>query len=499
MFDRDETPDYNRSLSPQYIAVAENSLFKVSDCSNGDCPLPPSNQPKKNPLIAQEFLNKLKKIPDITDAMYQYAEIQPTTKIYKWSDLKSALEEMVNNGIGGNTFYVGDSVDIAFLNLATFLGQCMQETIQYNACDENNWSGPTGGRKPARFARGSLNPDRLEPVDYPLSAACGQLGQDYEEYTCPEECPRLPNAEFTAHTGSNYWGAPPKLACAPIGAKVELKFQNHQAPATKEKLMLYNDDNKLGWWFSGSDGVEAELHRDTAWNCSKDGNPDNGAICMLYPREKNEKGEEIESQRPRTDVAGCAWWGRGIIQTTGRCNYGKLNKAIGAESKNIKYGHLDFCNDPNLICNPSTDGSVKWIAGFFYWIDTVQGHNKDYEDSKGERFNFFELINSGNHTDFIIATSSLVNRGCALKSENGSCPISGKVDAMGYRIRNTNAMIKIFQSHGVMNHLYKDLANEIYSSKFKLQLNKCNNYVKLIHLSSRKEKVLHTSELTSYI
>ena len=33
----------------------------------------------------------------------------------------------------------------------------------------------------------------------------------------------------------------------------------------------------------------------------------------------------------RTDVEGCCWWGRGVIQiqTTGVCNYGMLNYYLG--------------------------------------------------------------------------------------------------------------------------------------------------------------------------
>lgn len=34
----------------------------------------------------------------------------------------------------------------------------------------------------------------------------------------------------------------------------------------------------------------------------------------------------------RTDVEGCCWWGRGAIQTTGICNFGKLNYFIGAKA-----------------------------------------------------------------------------------------------------------------------------------------------------------------------
>ena len=45
--------------------------------------------------------------------------------------------------------------------IAAFLAQSMQETIRYNACDENNWSEVKYGA----------------PADYPMTASCGQLGQ----------------------------------------------------------------------------------------------------------------------------------------------------------------------------------------------------------------------------------------------------------------------------------------------------------------------------------
>ena len=34
----------------------------------------------------------------------------------------------------------------------------------------------------------------------------------------------------------------------------------------------------------------------------------------------------------RTDVEGCCWWGRGVIQTTGVCNFGKLNYFTGKKA-----------------------------------------------------------------------------------------------------------------------------------------------------------------------
>ena len=63
-----------------------------------------------------------------------------------------------------------------------------------------------------------------------------------------------------------------------------------------------------------------------------------------------------------TDVEGCCWWGRGIIQTTGPCNFGKLNyflagreyeqkdgKRVQKQSNSAPYAHLDFCEDPGYM------------------------------------------------------------------------------------------------------------------------------------------------------
>jgi hypothetical protein len=79
----------------------------------------------------------------------------------------------------------------------------MKETIQYDACDGKKYS-----ILPVPFKLSLLltlkNPVAIENswdlVDgkYPLSNACGQLGQKYDEYHCSEEekhmeCPVDPN------------------------------------------------------------------------------------------------------------------------------------------------------------------------------------------------------------------------------------------------------------------------------------------------------------------
>ncbi len=81
----------------------------------------------------------------------------------------------------------------------------------------------------------------------------------------------------------------------------------------------------------------------------------------------------------RTDVEGCYWWGRGAIQTTGVCNFGKLNYYMGkraaSEGREALYPNIDFCKTPWSICDPEGPGELKWVAGFFYWLNAVQPYS----------------------------------------------------------------------------------------------------------------------------
>lgn len=68
----------------------------------------------------------------------------------------------------------------------------------------------------------SLQQNSWDLVDgkYPLSNACGQLGQKYEEYHCPEhekhmECPVDPNMSIKGVTHAKWYGAPGPLFCGP--------------------------------------------------------------------------------------------------------------------------------------------------------------------------------------------------------------------------------------------------------------------------------------------
>ena len=77
---------------------------------------------------------------------------------------------------------------------------------------------------------------------------------------------------------------------------------------------------------------------------------------------------------------GMLLWGRGVIQTTGRCNFGTLNHYLGnshldpsefSPPASVPYPDLDFCANPNVICESPDYPELKWIAGLFYWMSSV--------------------------------------------------------------------------------------------------------------------------------
>ena len=118
----------------------------------------------------------------------------------------------------------------------------------------------------------------------------------------------------------------------------------------------------------------------------------------------------------RTDVEGCCWWGRGVIQTTGTCNYGKLNfymgKRAAEEGRPAAFPGIDFCRDPGSICAPGAPPELKWVAGFFYWLNAVQTYS-----SGGWMYiaKLKEWVDGGMNladTGFIDGASGIVNRGC---------------------------------------------------------------------------------------
>ena len=331
------------------------------------------------------------------------------SKVYKAEDMFDALVQMVNQGINNQRFldFSNENVNYGLVNLAAFLAQCMKETIMYDACDENNWSMGTAT---------GYNPSTNGKQDYPLSAACGQLGQSYQDYDCPEACPLDKNMEIIAQTNASWYGAPGPLFCAPKTAIDHTGYWNTGGWCDTTKDIKTNQS--VTKYISN---IKGEI-KCQDYVGQKAGFVDNStAIANCNPTDST-------CQKSRTDVENCCWWGRGVIQTSGRCNFGKLNKAIGAGAGSTAlFPNVDLCKDPEAICKEDYP-SLKWIAGFFYWMNSVQNY-----ESTDKIFNYVDelkkFVNNGMNDNgyFIGGVSGIVNRGC-YNPPCGTGPLDGKTD-----------------------------------------------------------------------
>ncbi|GGD76146.1 chitinase N-terminal domain-containing protein [Lacimicrobium alkaliphilum] len=362
----------------------------------------------------------------------------PST-VYKWGDFLQALNAMHNQGVGDVKFWLIDentdeatNILYAKVAIAAFLAQSMKETIQYNACDENNWSINTG-----------------DPVNYPLSSSCGQLQQNYSDYGVnpatgndyPYSCPVNMKMEMTANTHAKWYGAPAPLFVAP--------------DAVLEELGLLVNGNVGKWNYSSDCSNQTgtpDLNKQ-AWLREE---------CKVYDGQK--AGRFVWDGSAGKSVEGCGWWGRGVIQTTGRFNFGKLNhflgrshvdpalegqvvegmEVIGAPA-NPLYSDMDLCQNPGLVCSTQEHKEIKWIAGLFYWMNEVQG----YDNTGGpyEGWNYYQelkaYVEGGlQGSGFIDDISGIVNRGCP----DSTCPISGPVDGLADRKDN---FFKVLRAMGL--------------------------------------------------
>lgn len=95
-------------------------------------------------------------------------------------------------------------------------------------------------------------------------------------------------------------------------------------------------------------------------------------------------------------------------------NFGKLNYFLGKrahdENRDSRYPDIDFCQDPGIICSSKEHKELKWIAGLFYWIESLQSYDERGWNYMNELHNFVD----GGMADhlFIDAISGIVNRGC---------------------------------------------------------------------------------------
>jgi len=360
--------------------------------------------------------------------------------VYTWPDMIKAVKIMATGGVGSDRFWVGaGNLNYGLVNLAAFLAQCMQETIQYNACDENNWS----DQNVVAEAGGSV---------YSSTSACGQLHQSYQDYTCSAEedtmaggkmaCDVDPNMEKRATTQAGWYGAPAALFCAPRSKVPKAPRWDYTAPWCAppggwDHKPPFSDDVPLDTYFEyvkgGGSCKDYSGIKTGGWTFNGAGCTSGACPGSPAPLFKKPQG--------RVDVEGCCWWGRGVIQTTGVCNFGKLNYYMGAraarEGRNASYPDVDFCKNPEKICSGGPS-ELKWVAGFFYWLNAVQKYEKDGWNYKTKLKAWVDGGMNLADTEFINGASGIVNRGCHNPPNCGT----GELHGGPARIKNFEKVLK---------------------------------------------------------
>ncbi|MBX3271187.1 MAG: hypothetical protein KF729_13050 [Sandaracinaceae bacterium] len=331
----------------------------------------------------------------------------PST-IYRWQDFLQAVYDMHARGVGDFRLFLGDPsapealrARQGLVNLAAFLAQSMKETIRYDACDENSWDATSG---------------------YAVANACGQLGQRYEDYDCEMACPRDRAMTQVARTHARWYGAPGPLFCAPDAAL-------RAAGLTPGGRWNYGHDC---WPYPATE----------AGFTPSDAPPWSRPECEVYA---GQRGGRFEWDGSGGSVEGCCWWGRGVIQTTGRCNFGILNHHLGrshldparfAHPAAPLYADVDFCRDPEVICASAAHPELKWVAGLFYWMSSVE----TYDEGGWRYLDALRAYVDGGlvGSSFIDAVSGIVNRGC----HEPPCA-SGPVDGLDDRRANFERVLSV--------------------------------------------------------
>jgi predicted chitinase len=352
-----------------------------STTSSTMAPVPTSTPPASDE-ITEKLLQGLQNSDGSSVFMYELPSGgKEVSDLYLWKDMINAAREMLYTGVGAYTLWNGETNHVyGMVSIAAFLAQAMQETIRYNACDENNWSeasvtGQVGG------------------AVYSAASACGQMEQSYQDYKCsqednqlamqtggkPMECEVDPNMIQRATTFAKWYGAPPALFCAPRSVLPKVPRWDYTSPwcpqrggwgfvepfPDNDKSKEYFDYVKDGGSCRDFDGIKTGGWKFEGSGCSNGACP--GSAAPYY------------GKGAREDVEGCCWWGRGVIQTTGVCNFGKLNYYLGKRAKDegrtALFPNYDFCKNPGAICDPTSDPRIKWTAGFFFYMNAVENYD----------------------------------------------------------------------------------------------------------------------------
>ncbi|CAL1168611.1 unnamed protein product [Cladocopium goreaui] len=156
-------------------AATTTTTTTVATTTNGATTTGPTTTLSSPSTLIQETVSALQSSNSEGVFMYDTGTGWLPSDIYTWPDMIEAVKLMASTGVGQLKLWLGDTDHIyGLVNVAAFLAQCMQETIQYNACDENNWS----DNNVVQEAGGST---------YSATSACGQLHQSYQDYSCSAE------------------------------------------------------------------------------------------------------------------------------------------------------------------------------------------------------------------------------------------------------------------------------------------------------------------------
>jgi len=249
--------------------------------------------------------------------------------------------------------------------------------------------------------------------------------------------------EMRAFTQAKWYGAPAKLFCAPKTKVPKAPRWDHAQPWCPQPggwgyEPALDDNVSLDEYFkyvnSGGGCKDYQGIKTGGWTFSGEGCSDGACPGSAAPLFGEAEG--------RTDVEGCCWWGRGVIQTTGTCNFGKLNYYMGKraadEGRTAIYPGVDFCRNPSAICDPSGPSELKWVAGLFYWLNAVQPYAKGGWNYMDELKRWVDGGMVASDSSFIDGASGIVNRGCHNPPNCGT----GELHAGEKRAQNFRKVLK---------------------------------------------------------
>lgn len=351
-------PTYTPTESP---TISESPTITQTSTNLVSIFVPPT-RPRPTPLptpVYFSFLPFVESRRQSIEATVLQNTSGPSTA-YTMEGLMSALDIVVNKFPSDKTFYVGDGdgnaeltgLQYGLVNFAAFLSQAMSEGIRMDSCDEWNTD--------------YIFQDNTEK--FPLSNACGQYERAYDLEVCqstePFECPLDMEMEVTAvDRDQNFMvgkTGPPAFSCKP-----------------------YVEDTFPGFYDLFDDVIVKNAY-------------------------SNSLG--------RTDIAGCCWWKRGALMTGGRCAFGKLNKYVGKEAADDRgiyvYPDIDFCSNPEVICDHSRTHELRWLIGFLDWsgrVETYVDSNTGWSFMEElKKFSDNGMVGDG----FIDAVTNIVTKKC---------------------------------------------------------------------------------------